>query len=284
MPTTSTSTLRFAIIVLALAAVPTLGAARIRTSGWCEQGGGVVITQQKSSTNKAQLSYPRATLTVYITGTSPLTQAILFSDAAGTPLANPLTCSTTAYFYFYTDSPTVDLTFSGQGITVPFTLGAISTTGGGGGGATIPNTTNTLRGDNVGGALAVTGTGTDCVLVNGTSMACNAGGSPNFPCTVTAPSTTCTHNLNTATPIVACYDGAGIGTSPAITRVNLNSTVITTNVNLNCVFNAAGIDGPAGPQGPPPTGITATVTVKGSDGNNCALTVVTGGITASTCP
>lgn len=44
-----------------------------------------------------------------------------------------------------------------------------------GGGGTIPSTTSALKGDGAGNAAAVTGTGTDCVLVNGGSGTCGTG-------------------------------------------------------------------------------------------------------------
>ena len=46
-----------------------------------------------------------------------------------------------------------------------------------GGGGTIATTTNALKGDGGGNAVAVTGTATNCVLVNGTSAACGSGSS-----------------------------------------------------------------------------------------------------------
>lgn len=46
--------------------------------------------------------------------------------------------------------------------------------GGGGGGGTIATTPNALKGDNAGNAIAVTGTGTNCVLVNGSSASCSS--------------------------------------------------------------------------------------------------------------
>jgi len=45
----------------------------------------------------------------------------------------------------------------------------------GSGGGTIPSTTSALRGDGAGNALAVTGTGSNCVHVDGTSAACSSG-------------------------------------------------------------------------------------------------------------
>ena len=44
------------------------------------------------------------------------------------------------------------------------------------GGGTIPSTTSALKGDGAGNALAVTGTGSNCVHADGTSAACPGGG------------------------------------------------------------------------------------------------------------
>lgn len=49
------------------------------------------------------------------------------------------------------------------------------------GGGTIASTTSTLKGDGGGNAVAVTGTGTNCVQVNGSSTSCGGGGSPTYP-------------------------------------------------------------------------------------------------------
>ena len=48
------------------------------------------------------------------------------------------------------------------------------------GGATIAATTSALAGDGAGNAVAVTGTGTNCVHVDGTSAACPGGGGGSF--------------------------------------------------------------------------------------------------------
>jgi polygalacturonase len=53
--------------------------------------------------------------------------APIFSDYAGsTPKSNPATCDSTGYFFFYAANSTLDLKFSGTGITTPFTLAAVS--------------------------------------------------------------------------------------------------------------------------------------------------------------
>lgn len=97
-------------------------------TGYCNQGGQVAITNSARSTTQLQQSYPQATLTVYITGSSPLTKATLYSTNTGTPLANPLTCSKLGFFSFYAVNSTVDLTFSGTGIAAPFTWNAVQST------------------------------------------------------------------------------------------------------------------------------------------------------------
>lgn len=111
---------------LLCAIFPTHLSAYAHWEGYCQQGGQKVVTSSVQSTTSVQQSYPQATLTVYLTGTgSPGTKATLYSDNAGTPLANPLTCSTRGYFSFYADNSSLDLTFSGTGISAPFTWGAV---------------------------------------------------------------------------------------------------------------------------------------------------------------
>jgi hypothetical protein len=68
-------------------------------------------------------SYPSCTVTVYNTGTAVLTT--LYSNDLGTPLANPFTASLTGYWFFYADNARFDVTLSGGGIPVAFTLGDI---------------------------------------------------------------------------------------------------------------------------------------------------------------
>ena len=66
---------------------------------------------------------PGSTLSVYLTGTATL--ASLFSDAAGsTPIANPMTIGSSAYYQYYVDQGNgdVDEQISGTGIASPYTL------------------------------------------------------------------------------------------------------------------------------------------------------------------
>jgi hypothetical protein len=65
---------------------------------------------------------------------------------------------------------------SGQFVSAVSTAGAL-TCGTPAGGGTIATTTNALKGDGSGNAVAVSGAGTNCVLVNGSSGTCGGGGS-----------------------------------------------------------------------------------------------------------
>lgn len=126
-PHTHMCTLTLIVFAVTLMlSLPSRALAYAHWEGYCQQGGQLVVTQSAPSTTKVQQSYPSATLTVYITGSSPLTKATIYSDNNGTPLGNPLTCnSKTAYFAFYAANSTIDLTFSGTGIAAPFTIGSV---------------------------------------------------------------------------------------------------------------------------------------------------------------
>jgi len=91
-----------------------------KLQGYVQQGGHVVITSGVNSTTKVQASYPAATVTVYDAGT--LNLSTIYSDNSSTPKANPFTCDSTGYFFFYAANARYDITFSGTGITSPFTL------------------------------------------------------------------------------------------------------------------------------------------------------------------
>jgi hypothetical protein len=98
----------------------------VRFSGYCQQGGKVVTINSglNSGSQKFQQSFPGASLYVYLTGT--VTQASLYSDLSSTPLAQPVSCNDTGYFYFYAESGTYDEAFFGVGVAVPFTLGGVN--------------------------------------------------------------------------------------------------------------------------------------------------------------
>lgn len=102
--------------------------ARGKLQGWAEQGGQRISTAGFSSSHTAQRSYPGCTVTIYVSGTSTL--ATLYSDAAGTPKANPFTSGSDASWEAYVDDGDFDVRFSGTGITTPWTLGALRIIGG----------------------------------------------------------------------------------------------------------------------------------------------------------
>jgi hypothetical protein len=118
--------------------------------GWlfCELGGKTVSTSGLNSTTNVQASYPKCTVTVYLTGT--LTLATLTSNAAGSPLANPFQANTDGSFLFFAPTTAcydVVTSVSTSGGTPPmpnpFTYTDICVGnggGGGGGGGTVSGT------------------------------------------------------------------------------------------------------------------------------------------------
>lgn len=96
--------------------------ARMRVQGYCEQGGQAVVTAGIASTNKAKITYPNCTVTVYLAGT--LTLSTIYADNAGTPKTNSFTADSNGYWFFYADDGQYDIRFSGT-VPTPFTLGAV---------------------------------------------------------------------------------------------------------------------------------------------------------------
>lgn len=99
---------------------------RSKAQGWCEQGNQLVVTPQTpNSTTKVQRSYPACTITVYNSGT--ITLAAIYSDNSGTALSNPFTAQmTNGMWSFYSDNGRYDITLSGSGISVPYSIGDVS--------------------------------------------------------------------------------------------------------------------------------------------------------------
>jgi hypothetical protein len=93
--------------------------ARQRVSGWCEQGNGTVTVGGLSTTTKWMQSFPASTVSVFATGTTNL--STIYADNSGTAKANPFTCASDGFYFFYVDAGRYDVKFSGTGITTPFT-------------------------------------------------------------------------------------------------------------------------------------------------------------------
>jgi hypothetical protein len=88
--------------------------------GWVEQGNTRVWTSGLASSNVVQGSFPLATVTVYIAGTTTL--ATIYSDFSATPLGNPFMADEVGLWSFYTLFGLYDIEFAGGGLKLPFTL------------------------------------------------------------------------------------------------------------------------------------------------------------------
>jgi hypothetical protein len=97
---------------------------------WCQVGGQQVNTSNLLSVTRVQASYPQCTVTVYFADTS--TKATIFSNSSSTPLGNPFTAQTDAYFIFYALGGTYDVTISGGGMPAPKTFQHVFLGGAGG--------------------------------------------------------------------------------------------------------------------------------------------------------
>lgn len=91
-------------------------------SGFCEQGGQKITVAGQSPVAYLQQSYPNFTqsgagpsVTIYFTGTT--IKAPVFSDNSGTVKDNPFPCSGTGQFQFWSSSDTIDILFSGSGVS-----------------------------------------------------------------------------------------------------------------------------------------------------------------------
>jgi hypothetical protein len=83
----------------------------------------MVVTAGVQSSTLVQASYPFATVTVFLTGTTTL--AILFADNQGTPLANPFTADTNGHWFFYAANGRYDVMFSGGTLPAAWTMGDV---------------------------------------------------------------------------------------------------------------------------------------------------------------
>lgn len=102
----------------------------------------------------------------------------------------PATITGSRFGDFYLNT-TTNLTYQCFSVSPPCTAVAVNNwvAIGPSGGGSIPITSNALRGNGAGAATAVIGTGTDCVLVNGSSGSCGGGGGTgnvNAPGTLTS--------------------------------------------------------------------------------------------------
>lgn len=104
--------------------------ARTHLQGYVERGGQSTVSTLSGQTVTTQRSYPGATVTVYLTGTSTLA-SIYRTATAGSPISgSQVTANANAYWDFYVGDGTYDIRFSGgtapNTITSPFTFTAVS--------------------------------------------------------------------------------------------------------------------------------------------------------------
>jgi hypothetical protein len=110
--------LTLSLFTLALLLCTTPLFARGKLQGWVERGGQkVTINNGLQSTSTFQRSYPGATVTVKLAGTS--TNATIYSDAAGTAKSNPFSADSSGFWFFYAEDGCYDVSFSG---TTAYTL------------------------------------------------------------------------------------------------------------------------------------------------------------------
>lgn len=108
-----------------------------------------------------------------------------------------------------TDAATSGSCSSGGGTAKAFCTWSGSAWVSAGSGTSIASTSNTLKGDGAGGAVAVSGTATDCVKVNGATGSC--GGTATSASTLPA---TCT--VGDQYELTAIYTGSGFSYSPGL--------------------------------------------------------------------
>lgn len=87
-----------------------------RAQGFAQQGGEVVFTAGIASATQVQESFPFATITVFLSGTT--IPAVLFSNNLSVPTAmsNPFTANSNGYWYFYAVNGRYDVMISAPGL------------------------------------------------------------------------------------------------------------------------------------------------------------------------
>lgn len=100
--------------------------ARERIDGFVEYGNQKPkVAGQLALTTPVQGSYPGATVTVYLAGTSTL--ATVYDTAGGATKGNPFTADVKGYYYFYANDGCYDIRYSGGGIPASYTRADICT-------------------------------------------------------------------------------------------------------------------------------------------------------------
>ena len=117
------------IIIAFMLAAGSARAQYISVAGYVQQGGAnVVVGGQPPTVNTYLRTYPGATVTVCVAGTSCATLAPnIYTTYSGTSKANPFTADpVTAAYQFFAPQGHYDIRFSGTGISTPWTISNIT--------------------------------------------------------------------------------------------------------------------------------------------------------------
>ncbi len=118
----------FLILLLLASGSAALAQNRVKLQGIVERGNKQIVTSGLTSTTKSVQSYPGATVTIYLTGTTTLASLCSDNLTNCTSQANPFTASSSdASWSAYLTAGIFDVRFSGTGITTPWTISAVNT-------------------------------------------------------------------------------------------------------------------------------------------------------------
>lgn len=234
----------FCIAIVAISVFTTQAQTRAKFIGIASKGGRVVRTSPTVQ-YKLMETYPGCTVTVKIAGSATL--ATIYTNEAGTPKSNPFTSnSTDAGFEFYVDVGRFDITFSGTGITSPFSWSDvfIQTGGGGGGGGSDVTSVFGRVGDVIYQTGDVPFTGLNFAgsslgsLETRSASDLNSGTLPTavFPATLPALSGANLTNLNASNISSGTLDDARLSSNiPKKNTVNVytQDNIFNSNVGIN---------------------------------------------------
>ncbi len=109
-------------LIFLLLLFPSFVSAKEAWRDWCMMGNRNVTTSGINSTTKVQQSFPQCTVTIYDHGGG---LATIYSDNAGTPLANPFVSQTDGQFIWYAQNGRYDQTTTSAGMPQAITMSDI---------------------------------------------------------------------------------------------------------------------------------------------------------------
>lgn len=231
----------FSLILGILLSVPAI-AQTGTVNGWCEQGNVPAKVQGLNSSNMLQGSYPKCTVSVYLTGT--VTKATIYSNGNSTPLSNPFTANANGQYLFWAAQGSgYDIVLTG-GVSpnvfpAPITLTNVFSSGGGG--SSGGGVTQIVAGTNI--SISPSG-GTGTVTISATG---GGGGGGDFGWLNTDTFITSPPGDNGIANAIAssnCTPNGCTGIQPA----DSTSTEVQNTLTVP-VFQGSGIAGPNWPDG-----------------------------------